>query len=67
MSTTKTVNGQTVTVYTTAELQEFVSAVLRLGRGVTEWEQSFLKTMEKRTFFSEKQGEIINRIYSERT
>lgn len=65
--TTKTVNGQTVNVYTTAELQEFVYKVLAFGRGVTDWEQNFCKDMEGKQSYSEKQACIIERIYAERT
>ena len=67
--TTKTVNGETVNVYTTAELQDFVYKVLAFGRGVTDWEQSFVKDMQKRgdIGFSEKQAKIIERICAERT
>jgi len=67
MPTSKIVNGQTVNVYTTAELQDFVRQVLCYGRGVTDWEQSFIKDMERKDRFSDKQAEIIERIYSERT
>lgn len=65
--TTKTVNGQPVNVYTVPELQEFIYKVLAFGRGVTLWEQSFMKDMESKPFYSEKQMAIIERIYSERT
>ena len=65
--TTKTVNGQTVNVYSVPELHQFIDQVLCFGRGVTPWEQTFMKDMQKRGFFSERQAEIIERIYAERT
>ncbi len=65
--TTKTINGQTVNVYTTEELHDFVYQVLAFGRNVTSWEQSFMKDMEAKTGYSERQAQIIERIYSERT
>lgn len=65
--TTKTVNGVTKHIYSTEELISMVSTVLRLGRGVTPWEQNFMKDMERNSRFSEKQAEIIERIYAERT
>lgn len=67
MSQVKTVNGQPVTTYDAQELRDFASAVLRLGHGVTDWEQKFMKDMETKASFSEKQAEIIERIYTDRT
>lgn len=64
--TTKTVNGEVVVIYSTEELQAWVSAVLRLGHGVTDWEQKFMKDMEQKSQYSEKQAAIIERIYTER-
>jgi uncharacterized protein YgfB (UPF0149 family) len=65
--TSKTVNGKTVYIYTVAEIHGFIDKILCLGSGVTEWEQSFIKDMEGKSWYSEKQSEIIERIYSERT
>ncbi len=65
--TTKTVNGQPVNVYTVDEIHNFVYQVLAFGRGVTDWEQKFMKDMESKKYYSDKEQAIIERIYSERT
>lgn len=65
--TTKTVNGQKVNIYSTAELQKFVEYVICHGRAVTPWEQGFLKSMQTRDRFSEKESAVIERIYTEKS
>lgn len=61
------VNGQPIPVYTPAELREMASAVIRLGVFVTPWEQTFMKDMDNKSTFSEKQAELIDNIYTRRT
>ena len=69
--TTRMINGQAIVTYSTEELLAFVDFVLNHGKGVTNWEQQFMRDMQKHapymTPFSEKQAQVIERIYTERT
>lgn len=65
--TTRYVNGQSVITYSAEELLKFVEYLRCHGRGLSAWEESFIKDMEQKTRFSEKQAEIIERIYAEKS
>ena len=50
-------------VISDAEAREYVAALLRhFVHKLTEWEDGFLRDNQKRSTFSEKQREIIDRI-----
>ena len=52
-------------------IKYWISTVNDEGRGLTEWELDFMDSlteqMEDSTFISERQEEVLERLYSEKT
>lgn len=52
-------------------IKDWISRVNEDGRGLTDWEQNFMKSItdqfEQRGSLSDKQEEILERIYAEKT
>ena len=56
--------------FTQEEVRELINKIFEFGRGLNEWETNFIEDMfnkSKYYKFSEKQIEIIDRIYTEKT
>lgn len=67
----KTINGIDTYTYTREEIDNMIVRVSAHGRGLTPWEEGFIKDMNHKSFkgenFSQKQAETIERIYAEKT
>lgn len=54
-----------------AVIEDWISTVESEGRGLTDWEQHFIESIreqfEQRGTISDKQEEILERIYAEKT
>lgn len=56
--------------FTNEEIQEMIKIIYEFGIGLDEWETYFIVDMYNKSpyyKFSEKQAEIIDRIYSSKT
>lgn len=67
MPTFKTINGERKVIYSVDELRDMVTFVICHGRRLTDWETSFIRDMDGKDWFSEKQAEHIVRIHAEKT
>lgn len=56
---------------TTEVIGEWIAAVQEKGRGLTKWEEDFIESIaeqfDERDSISDKQEEILERIYAEKT
>ena len=48
-------------------IQYWLDVISTQGRNLTKWEQDFIDQMMDAKYISEKQAEIIERIYAEKT
>ena len=48
-------------------IRNWIDTIENEGRGLTAWEESFIADVSRQTRWSEKQEEIIERIYAEKT
>lgn len=57
--------------HTTTTISEWIQRIQEEGRGLTNWEEEFVQSideqMEQRGRISDKQEEILERIYAEKT
>ena len=57
--------------YTADELWKWLNSIRDYGRGLSDWEEEFCESvrgqLSRRGSLSERQVEILERIYSERT